>query len=360
MRMLLPPRLLALLACAPWAGLALADLPARPAPEAPRQLAVQPARGVEIRYDLLGAPQARTPVPARMAATVAGPQGTLRSSVLVNPGAPAGQRTTRLDTQWQAQMPNAFKAVVLGDAYGSGGGWSRPVRYGGVRLGRPLAPRAGTEHQPQAPVVDRPGPLPAGASDYELEAGRLRTGWATAQDDYGDGYAAAAWRHGLGHDLTLESRAEWTPERSAAGLEISQELGPLGSARATVAQSASPQQAGLRRGLGLATQLEGSTLSLAWDDYERGYTLLAAQPGETAPRARVQAGATLPLWGRAQAGLQYTRESRHDAATPTGALQLTAGIPLARRTRLSMNYSHQPADRERWKAGVTLSLPLAP
>ncbi len=352
--------------------------------------AVRAAPGVEIHYDLL-TPAATSA--GRLEGIVAGKRGELRTSVLVDPGAEG--RLARLDTRWQTQLPGPWRTLVVGDTFGSGGGWSRPVRVGGLRLGRGLSLRPGFIAAPQAglagsaalpsapmqltgrpgggntaashlpgpslgagePAVALPAPLPAGEWDYELEAGRLRTGWSTADDHYGEGYAAAAYRTGLGAEFTAEARAEWTPSRTAAGLEMIRAFGPAGSVHAVLAKSDTAQASGLRWGMGLVHNIDGIAWRLSSDAFDRGFTPLGAAPGEADPRGRLQAGATLPLWSGANAELTYARESAWESPA-AGLMGLTARFLLPERSSLSLNYSQRAGVQPGWQAGLTLSLPL--
>ena len=331
--------------------------PAQATPGPMRVAAVKPLPGIEINYDLLTGSAIGTG-PARVQGVVSGSHGRLLTSALVNPGAVEGQRLARLDTSWQSHQPNALQTLVVGDTIGSGGGWSRTVRFGGVRFGRGVALR-------QLPGADLAGsqlsvgalaPLQAGASDYEVEAGRLRTGWGTADHRYGDGYAAAAYRQGLGADLTAEGRAEWTPLQAAAGVEISHRLGDAGTVRATAAHSASAQESGMHWGLGFERNSPGGALTLSWGGFDRGFTPLAAVPGEADPRGRLLAGASLPLWHRASASLTYSRQTRWDGPAAT-VLGLVATMPLAAGCNLSLTYSQQAGAQAEWKAGLTLPMP---
>jgi len=44
--------------------------------------------------------------------------------------------SVRLDTYWRTDFPERMESLVIGDTIGSGGVWSRPVRFGGVRYAR--------------------------------------------------------------------------------------------------------------------------------------------------------------------------------------------------------------------------------
>lgn len=205
--------------------------------------------------------------------------------------------------------------------------------------------------------IASPAALDAGASDYEVEAGRLRSGWGTVDDRYGEGYAGAAYRAGLGAELTAEARAEWTPSRTAAGLEMSRAFGPAGAVHAVLAQSGTAQQTGLRWGMGMVRNIEGGSWTLSWDGFERGFTPLGALSGEADPRGRLQADATVSLGGRASAGLTYTRQSTWESPA-AGVLEVSARLPLLERSSLSLNYSQRAGTQPGWRAGLTLAVPM--
>lgn len=343
--------------------------PLAAASEQPRAAAVRPLPGVEINYDLLT--PSDVPVgPARLEGVVSGEHGELRTSVLVDPGAEA--RLARLDTRWQTQLQGPLQTLVVGDTFGSGGGWSRPVRMGGLRLGRSLSLRPGFAPQaggassaalPRAPVggqpsVAIPAPLQAGASDYEIEAGRLRNGWSMGDDHYAESYAAAAWRAGLDAELTAEARAEWTPSRAATGLEVSRGFGKTVSLNAVLAQSATAQHSGLRWGMGLVHNTDDVAWMLSSDSFERGFTPLAVASGEADQRGRQQAGATLALSGGSSARVSYARQTAWDSPN-AGVLGLGVLFSLAERSSLGLNYSQQVGAQPGWQAGLTLTVPLA-
>ncbi|AEG92771.1 hypothetical protein [Ramlibacter tataouinensis] len=388
-------------------------------PAQPRAAAMRPAPGLEINYDLLAEPGAATG-PGRLEGVVAGSHGRLLTSVLLNPGGLEGERLARLDTAWFGPGSAPLPALVLGDTFGSGGGWSRPVRFGGLRFGRSVmvrpgyvtapqpvwgtaalpssleaagvqeAPAGGVAPPPAAfalssgagqpqialpatgmpavagrqPAVGTPGSLETGASDYEVEAGRLRSGWGTVDDRYDQGYAAGAYRRGLGAGFTAEARGEWTPARIAGGVEMSSVLGPAGTVRAVLAQSSTPEQSGLRWGMGYMGKAEGMGWSLSWDEFERGFTQLGAAPGEAPPRGRMQAGAQAPLWGKATASLSYTHQRSWDAPA-AAVLGLAANVPLPLHSHVAFHYTLRPGAQQTtawhpaWQAGMTLSVPLS-
>ena len=150
-----------------------------PSPEpvaAPRAASVRPVDGLEINYDLLSDADAATS-PGRLRGVVAVPHGRVVASVLVNPGSTSGERVTRLDTAWQTSLPHPVQTLVVGDTVGSGGGWSRPVRFGGVRFGRAPVLRAGDidpgTPAPHSAAALNPRPFAShGVGDRALSAAR--------------------------------------------------------------------------------------------------------------------------------------------------------------------------------------------
>lgn len=128
-----------------FVGSTLALKDAQPAPP-PR-----PAPGVMLNYDVsLAHGGAGEPLTsgALLEAVAFGRFGNLVHSALVRSDA-AGRSVTRLDTAWRLDLPQRLETLVLGDAVGVGGGWSRPARYGGIRWGRDFGMRPGFVTLPQ-------------------------------------------------------------------------------------------------------------------------------------------------------------------------------------------------------------------
>ena len=230
------------------------------------------------------------------------------------------KRTTqRLDTFWRYDMPHRLETLVVGDTVGTGGGWSRPARYGGIRWGRDFGMRPGFVTLPQLSLSGeaalpstvevlvnnarrlsqsvQPGPfeltnvpvftgagelnlvvrdllgretvikqsyyvsprlLAPGLSDFSLEAGRLRTGYG--QDShYGDVFGAVTWRQGLSSSLTGEARVELQAERRAAGMELAGLLGNWAVGRMALAASSGSTQGVSEHGQLLQLGIERST-----------------------------------------------------------------------------------------------------
>ena len=261
------------------------------------------------------------------------------------------QRTVaRLDTFWRYDMPERLETLVVGDAVGVGGGWSRPVRFAGVRWGRDFGMRPGFVTMPQIALAGeaalpstvevlvnnarrisqsvQPGPfeltnvpvvtgageinlvvrdllgretvvrqnyyastrlLAPGLDDFSIEAGWLRTGYG--QDSrYGDGFASGTWRQGLTMELTGEARMELAAKRRAAGLELAGLLGQWGVARMALAASSGSAQGVDERGQMLQMGIERSTRdgggALQYERAGKGFAPFGEGTGPAAPGER--------------------------------------------------------------------------
>ncbi|MDM0117586.1 fimbria/pilus outer membrane usher protein [Variovorax sp. J22R133] len=236
-------------------------------------------------------------------------------------GARVGTTATRLDTYWRYDLPDRMETVVVGDTIGVAGGWSRPVRYGGVRWGRDFGTQPGFVTLPQISLAGeaalpstvevlvnnarrssqplQPGPfdLPnvpivTGAgevglvvrdllgretvvsqsyyasprllapqlSDFSFEAGWLRTGYG-GDSAYAHPFGAGTWREGLTNTLTGEMRLELQRDRGAAGAELSSLLGNLGVGRVAAAASSGDPQGLRESGLMMQAGIERSSPS---------------------------------------------------------------------------------------------------
>jgi outer membrane usher protein FimD/PapC len=284
--------------------------------------------------------------------------------------------------------------MVVGDSYAAGAGWSQPARITGVRFGRGLAVRAplradaaaiptatpsfaastrGLTETGEAPLLDAkrllpgatamaapaptpsdPTPLKGGATDYDVEIGRLRDGWDTPDRSYLSDYGAAGYRAGLGSGLTAEARTEWTAAQSARGVELLQELGAGVSVQAVAAQSVGADLSGRRWGMSVVRKGEGMAWRLAYAAADRDYRLVSGAPEA---REGVRVGTSIALSRRATAEVSYLRTAAWDA-TPDSTMLMATHVDLPRQARLSFDVAVGSNPQAPRRAAVSVTLPL--
>ena len=376
----------------------------------------RPRPGVLLNYDMSANLQTGGSggAGANLEGIYFGPFGSFVSSMLVN-DAQGRTRARRLDTFWQYDLPHRMESVVVGDTIGTGGAWSRPVRYGGLRWGTDFGLRPGFVTIPQptlagvaalpstvevlvnsqqrlsravgpgafelrdVPVVTGAGELnlvvrdllgretivrqsyylsprllAADLDDYSVEAGWLRTGYGGEADTYGAPFAAATWRRGLTPAITVEMRGELERGRQAAGVEVAGLLGSLALARGSVAASRSDLSAGTRLMLGLERTGPVWGGAVQWERYESGFSQLAQAPVEARPRDRLLASFGGRIMGPVSAGLTFTRQTNWDApAVKVLGASLSARLPHD--FSLSFFYSRELTGIGDWRAGLAVT-----
>ena len=251
----------------------------------------------------------------------------------------------RLDSFWRYDMPQRLETLVVGDTVGTGGGWSRPARYGGLRWGRDFGMRPGFITFPQVslsgeaalpstvevlvnnarrmslPVAPGPFELPnvpvitgagelnlvvrdllgretvvqqsyyasprllaPGLTDFSIEGGKLRTGYGR-DSRYGSAFGAFTWRQGLTTSLTGEGRIELQADRSAAGVELASLLGKWGVGRMVWAASSDKIQGPREQGQLFQIGVERSTPrgggAVQYEFASRGFAPLGEGQGPT-------------------------------------------------------------------------------
>lgn len=321
--------------------------------------AVSPQRqqpGAMLNYDIsMAHDNGSTSGGATLEAVAFNGLGNIVTSALISgtaDGGSGGTTASRLDTYWRYDMPHRMEALIVGDTVGVGGGWSRPVRYGGIRWGRDFGMRPGFVTLPQISLAGQaalpstvevlvnnarrlsqpvqPGPfdltnvpittgageinlvvrdllgretlvsqsyyasprlLAPGLTDFSFESGWLRTGYGQ-DSDYAHLFGAGTWRQGLTNTLTGELRVELQRDRRAAGAELSGLLGTWGVGRVALAAS-SGDPLGMRES-GLLTQasIERSTPigggSLQYERASRGFAPFGESIGSEAIRQRAR------------------------------------------------------------------------
>jgi len=314
----------------------------------------------------------------------------LRTSVRVDPAADR-RRIAPVEASWELPASGPLQNLVLGDSYATGAGWSAPTRLTGLRFGRDVALRAPlraddsvavvpprtfaatsalgeasasripdasrlipTAAVPAAPRPTDPAPLGAGATDYEVEVGRLREGWDDPDRTYLGNYGAAAYRTGLGHGLTAEARTEWTGALNARGLELLQDVGGGAMLRAVAAQSEGDQGSGRRWGVGVVRQ-GPLTWRMAYAVADRDFR---SGTGAVEAREALRVGTSVPLGRRASADLSYARKTTWDLGAPTSTIALTTHLAVGRATTVSFDMGREDSLQPAWRAGASISVPL--
>lgn len=310
--------------------------------------------GVLLNYDLSvqrGAGSASATGGATLETVALTSFGNFVNSALVRYDGPT-RTVERLDSFWRYDMPERLETLVVGDTVGTGGGWSRPVRYGGVRWGRDFGMRPGFITLPQLslsgeaalpstvevlvnqarrmslPVAPGPFELPnvpvmtgagelnlvvrdllgretvvqqsyyasprllaPGLSDFSIESGKLRTGYGR-DSHYGSAFGAATWRQGLSNSLTGEARVELQANRRAAGVEVASLLGQWGVGRLMMAASSDTLQGPREQGQLFQLGVERSTPrgggAVQYEFASRGFAPLGEGLGPTVVAQRAR------------------------------------------------------------------------
>ena len=336
------------------------------------------------------------------------------------------RRFARLDSYWRYDMPGRMETLLVGDTVGSSGGWSRPARYAGIRWGRDFGMRPGFVTMPQVSLKGeaalpstvevlvnnarrisqsvQPGPfdlpnvpvvtgagelnlvvrdllgretvvtqpyyasprlLAPGLTDFALEAGWLRTGYATSDSRYGDAFAAGTLRGGLTDGLTGEVRLEAQAERRAAGVELAAVMGDWGLGRMALAGSSSSMHQASEQGHLMQLGIERSTPrgggALYYEHASRGFAPFGEGTDSAAAtqraRQRLVASVGGPVWKTVSGGLSFVRQTRWDG-DKVSSLGLSLGLPFWQRGTISLSLSKRLDDSRAWSGGVNVNLPL--
>jgi len=278
----------------------------------------RPPPGAMLNYDLSLSHNTINSYSGMLEAVAFNKLGNFVTSGLAS-DAPGSRGFTRLDSYWTYDLPGRIETLVLGDTVGVAGGWSNPVRYGGIRWGRDFGMRPGFVTMPQISVTGeaalpstmdvlvnnarrlsgalQPGPfdvsnvpvvtgageislvmrdlqgretvlrqsyyaspqlLASGLTDFSFESGRLRTGYGL-DSRYGGGFGAATWHQGLTNRLTGGGRLELQGGRRAAGLDVASLLGTWAVANLALATASDNMQGTQESGHLLQAGIEHST-----------------------------------------------------------------------------------------------------
>jgi outer membrane usher protein len=281
-----------------------------------------------------------------------------------------GQSMIRTDTYWRTDLPGSMDALVVGDTISSGGAWSRPVRYGGVRYARDftLAPgyityptpslsgsaalpstvdvlvnnrrattsavQSGPFDLTQVPIVTGAGQLQLivrdmlgretvinqsyylapqlltpGLSDFSFEAGSFREQYGARSNDYGAAFGAGTYRRGMTDSLTAEVRAETQRGRTAAGTGITALVNEFALLGLAAGYSASDGEHGAHYVANLQRVTPQFGLSLGLERFDEGYSQFGATAAEPKPKNQLVAAGGFLLGHGMTGGVTYTRQT---------------------------------------------------
>lgn len=152
--------------------------------------------------------------------------------------------------------------------------------------------------------------LAAGLSDYSFELGWLRRNFGAPNDEYGDAFTSASWRHGLSDRLTVESGFS-LDQRKLGGLlgGIALSLPGFGIVSAAAAASQGPEGSGGQIALGYERRSKRHSFSARSQVASENYRQTGVDAGQTLRRLD-----TLFYGYRAgdlgSLGFSYTRQQR--------------------------------------------------
>lgn len=332
-----------------------------------------------------------------------------------------GRRHVRLDTRYEWALPEHALTVVVGDSVSSGLGWSRPVRLGGLRIGRdfglqpyqltaPLPTFAGEavlpstvellvdgvrQHIGQVPVgpfeITSPAPmsgaglaqvvvtdvfgrtqvmqipfyasaqlLRAGLTDWSLSMGYARQDYGLASSSYDDQpLLSASLRHGWRDSLTAEAHVEGGDGVRLGGAGLLWQMGPLGMLNLAHARSAHQQRRGRLTAWGYRWQTRHLSVGIERQQTHPDYVDLGARHGHAAPRLAERAHLGWQTPGYGSIGLSFLHLTHHDPERePSRYASLHWSHSVGTGWHLSLSYSRDLIERRRSRLHVGLSLPL--
>ncbi len=333
----------------------------------------------------------------------------------------APRRYERVNTTLRRDWLDALLTLELGDAVSVPGATGRALRFGGVALRSNFALRPGFVRQPlpafgaetslpstvevyvqnqlrsvnqvpagpftiddvpvilgagQARIVVRDalgreqvitssfyaagGLLRPGLHEMALAAGRLRSADSRTGPDYGNDYAAALWRQGISDWLTLEARAEYEAGQTrvaAAAADIGLRWGEIEVALASARTESKTYAFGA---LGYRYQDFDNSVTLRWEQAQRGFRFAGDADGLPTPRRQVTASASRRLRPSISAGLLWLDTERPDGQRVRSAgLSATAALGAGVSLLLTANRIDDSGQLSTL-ASIGISVPLGP
>jgi outer membrane usher protein len=326
-------------------------------------------------------------------------------------------RLLRTDAYWRKDFPDSMQTLVIGDSVGSGGMWSQPARFGGVRFSRDFSLAPGYVSYPMpsisgeaalpstvdvlinnrlststevptgpfalsnVPIVTGAGEmqlvvrdllgretiirqdyyvapqlLRSGLSDFSVEAGALRESYGRLSNDYGAWFGAGTWRRGISDTLSGELHAELQSERQAAGAGVTAVVGQIGVLAIAAGYAVSNGERGGRYRVGFQHAGSAGGINLSLEHNDRGYAEFAAGPLSERVKDQWGGSAGLVIGGRVNLGVSYTQRTTWNQARFTLA-SASVGVPLPGNAYLSVNAGKQ-LERGGWYGSAHVIVPL--
>jgi outer membrane usher protein len=364
--------------------------------------------GASLDYDLTAARTGRySSAGGVVDAVVFGPRGHFFAGAIVSTARYAGTgHVTRLDTGFTAGDPRATRRLTIGDMISGAAENSRPVRLGGIQIATdfdlrpdlityPVPAIAGSAAVPSAldlivdgsrrsagevragqfAVTDVPvhtgvnavtvavrdalgretrqtvstyvsrALLRPGLTAYSVEAGFVRTGYATTADSYRDAAASATLRVGMTERLTVEAHTEVAGRVGVATFGGALGLGGLGLASAGfgVSVAAAPEHhGGAQWSLGFERVGRPVSVAVRYLGRTRGWYDLASDGGAGTRDRQLSASLGFDLARFGTLGVTIADQGRGRVARPVDGVRV-GGLPAS--TFATATYSVRIAQR---------------
>lgn len=349
--------------------------------------------------------------------------GVWRSSSLVRstdgPLRERRDRSIRLDTSWQLDLPQQMVSVTLGDTYSAALPWTRATRFGGLRVSRnfslqpyrvtvPLASFVGEAAIPSAvdlyingireaqsqvapgrfqvvgaPLINGAGNaqmvitditgqtrvinfalynnarlLQKGLSDWSFELGKLRRNYGLQSSSYADKpMLSGSARHGLSNRWTLSAHGERMDGLTMGGIGSLLLLGQRGGVvSASYAASRNGQESGRQQGVGYEWQGSLLTMNLSTLRRSEGFRDVASLEGSGLPLRTAQVFVGMHF-GRGQLGASYLRQDYRTQLRASYA-SLSWSYSLGKRGNISVSLNRDLDGDGGNSAYLYWSLPL--
>lgn len=200
--------------------------------------------------------------------------------------------------------------------------------------------------------------LAAGLNDWSVEAGSLRSDLGIESDRYGPGFVSGTWRHGYSNSLTLDTRAEATPEMATLGLGVIAALpGQLLGKAAAAASREESLGGGSLWLLGLERHWLHGGVSVEAVGTSEEFRQLGQEVDTASTRLQLAGNLYYSHGWLGAFGLGYASIERHDdtrIATVSGNYSRRFGQKL----NLSINVTRAVNGGEGTSAGIIVTLPL--